>query len=238
MTNRETNYLEMAKTVLAVLKKHASKFAGKAALANLPADLEAGITAIKERNLAFGTATKGKTSAKNNAEENLIEALLPLKGGLLAYASKINNHELREIAIVSENELRRARKSEMVEKATAIMKAAGANSTALAEFGVDANLLTALQTQIQNYEATSEEKGISSTNKSALRKALTNDFDYLESLIDEQGDNLIELVRNNHPDVYNEYFAARVVKDLGGAHIPGEEDNSETPTENPEQNPE
>jgi hypothetical protein len=72
--------------------------------------------------------------------------------------------------------------------------------------------------KLQNFENSISDKGQSFSSKSALRQALTDDFDNLENLLKEQGDHLIELLRETNIDVYNEYFAARVIKDLGGSH--------------------
>jgi hypothetical protein len=124
MTNREMNFLEMAVTVLAVLKNNLLKFTGITALGNFVTDLETGITQVRSRSLAFDNAAKGKTSAKSSAEEELMKVLLPVKGALYAFSSKNKNHELIAVAKISENELRKMRQSDMMEKADAILKAA------------------------------------------------------------------------------------------------------------------
>lgn len=218
MTNRETNFLEMAVTVLAVLKNNLSKFTGITALVNFVTELETGITQVRSRNLAFDNAAKGKTSAKSSAEEELIKFLLPVKGAVYAFASKVKNHELIAIAKINEYELRRIRQSDMMENAEAILKAAETNTAALADYGITPESISNLKAKFQNFENSISDKGQSFSSKSALRQALTDDFDNLEDLLNEQGDHLIELVREKNLDAYNEYFAARVVKDLGGSH--------------------
>ncbi|NCQ19599.1 MAG: hypothetical protein GW805_14895, partial [Ignavibacteria bacterium] len=75
---------------------------------------------------------------------------------------------------------------------------------------------------------------VSFTDRSATRVALTKLFEKTDALLNEEADMLVEVVKESQPDFYNQYFAARVIKDLGGSHTkPADEDKTPPPTDTP-----
>jgi len=53
-------------------------------------------------------------------------------------------------------------------------------------------------------------------------------FDKTDDLLNDEVDAIVEVVKETQPDFYNQYFGARVIKDLGGKH-----GGNDTPTEPP-----
>jgi hypothetical protein len=85
----------------------------------------------------------------------------------------------------------------------------------LTAYKITEDTLAELQEKIDAFGAALGGKDTGFANRSALRKALTEKFDAADSILTEQIDSLIELIRKNNTLFYNQYFAARVIKDLG-----------------------
>ncbi len=64
--------------------------------------------------------------------------------------------------------------------------------------------------------------------------ALTELFAKADELLKDEADGIVEVVKETQADFYNQYFSARVIKDLGGSHTkPDDEDKTPPPTDTP-----
>ncbi|MCL5268385.1 MAG: hypothetical protein M1469_09820 [Bacteroidetes bacterium] len=174
-------------------------------------------TDLKNKSLEFGKATAGKSETKWNAEDDLIGSLLPVASGLKVLAKRKSNPELAEIVDVTETSLRRMRDTELVTRARTIHTEAGKLTADLVQFGATSEKLADLGVKIDAYEKSIGGRESSVAQRMGARQAMIDLFGKVDDDLEEI-DNLMELLRAKYPDFYNEYQAARTVKDTGVRH--------------------
>ena len=215
MKRHEANKLNMLKAVNAVLESSTTIVAEYPALSEAAIELKSKIAEINAIDMKFSTSIDGKTSTKNMLEDELIEDLMPVKAALYAYAVKNKNEELKMLTKESESTLKRMRDPEFLQKAELIKTEAQKHLADLAAYKITEAVLTELQEKITAFGEALDGKDTGFANRSALRIALTEKFDEADSILTEQLDALIELVRKTNTLFYDQYYAARVIKDLG-----------------------
>ena len=81
-------------------------------------------------------------------------------------------------------------------------------------------------------KSASGKKNTGFTDHVAIRKTLSELFDKADDLLREESDAIVEVLKETKLSFYNQYFAARVIKDLGGSHTkPEDEDKTPPPTD-------
>jgi hypothetical protein len=215
MKRLEANKLNMLKAVNAVLESSITIVAEYPALSEAAVELKTKIAEINAIDKKFSTSIDGKTSTKNMLEDELIEDLMPVKAALYAYSVRNKNEELKTLTKESESTLKRMRDPEFLQKAELIKIEAQKHLTDLATYKITEIVLTELQEKITAFGEALDGKDTGFANRSALRIALTEKFDEADSILTEQLDALIELVRKSNTLFYDQYYAARVIKDLG-----------------------
>ncbi|MFA6978189.1 MAG: hypothetical protein WC209_02610 [Ignavibacteriaceae bacterium] len=217
MTNREENRYNMFKAVEAVLAANTVVTSTIPVFEETITGLHEKIEAIKATDIEFTNATSGKTSVVHVKEDEVMKAFLPVKSALYDYAVKEKDEELKSLAGISESKLKRLRDSERRLKIKSIYDTAVLNTANLQAYGITAETLSALGGKITALENSAANKTTGHTNKSALRTKLDDLFESTDELIKERLDNQVELLREKETAFYNQYFAARVVYDLGGS---------------------
>jgi hypothetical protein len=144
MTNNQENKRGMYSTVLTLLKANTDKTGSVPAFAPAVASFETTLTEINAKEKERNEKTTGKMETRDNAEAELIDAVIPVAGALAAYASETNNAELKEKATVKISVLEHMRDLDLLDKAKAISGYAQEQKTNLIQYGVTADVLTAL----------------------------------------------------------------------------------------------
>ena len=215
MKRHEANKLNMLKAVNAVLESSTTIVTEYPALSEAATELKTKIAEINAIDNKFSTSIDGKTSTKNMLEDELIEDLMPVKAALYAYAVRNKNEELKTLTKESESTLKRMRDPEFLQKAELIKTEAQKHLADFAAYKITEAVLTELQEKITAFGEALDGKDTGFANRSALRIALTEKFDEADSILTELLDALIELVRKSNTLFYDQYYAARVIKDLG-----------------------
>ena len=215
MNRHEANKLNMLKAVNAVLEGNLIVVTEYLALSEAATELKTKIAEINAIDNKFSTSIDGKTSTKNLFEDELIEDLMPVKAALYAYAVRNKNEELKVLTKESESTLKRMRDPEFLQKAELIKTEAQKHLTDLVAYKITETDLTELQEKITAFGEALDGKDTGFANRGALRIALTEKFDEADSILTEQLDALIELVRKTNTLFYDQYYSARVIKDLG-----------------------
>ena len=167
-------------------------------------------------------ATSGKTAAKYLAEDELIMAVMPVAGSLVIFGRRTNDMTLKEKAAVTESGLRKMRDTELSTKARSIYELAASRAVDLEPIGVTAAKLTALKGKIDSYDEKSMARESSVSERMGASQSLVDLFKEADGLLDEEIDGFMEHLRGDYPQFYNEYFAARQIKDVGTRHRPAE----------------
>jgi predicted transcriptional regulator len=68
--------------------------------------------------------------------------------------------------------------------------------------------------QINDYDTTLSSKESKAAESKAARAALTQQFQEVDEILKEDIDTLMELMKQRNKEFYNQYQAARVIKDL------------------------
>jgi len=223
----------MYNAVEAVLKSNGSIVAEVPALGEVHNDLKALIGEIDAKNRELSKAREGKTSVKRQAIEELIASIVPVANAAKAYAVRKKMIELKALTDFSERQFKRLSHAELPIKVKNIKEAAQGVIADLANYGMTQNNLDLVDEKLGSLKNAVENKDTGFTDHVALRAALYGLFDSADDLLNEEADAIVEVLKKTKLDFYNQYFAARVVKDLGGSRGGGE--NPEVPPAPPEQ---
>jgi len=229
MTQQEENKSNMYNAVEAVLKNSQSIIAEVPAFGEVHTDLISLIGEIKGKNSELIGATEGKTSVKSKAIEELITSVVPIASAVKAYATRNKLLELKATVDYSESKLRHLSHADIPVKIKSIKDAAQSVLAALANFGITEAKLNLVDAKLTALKSAVENKDVGFTDRSATREALTLLFDKADDLLQDEADELAEVLKETHLDFYNQYFAARKVKDLGSSHPKPDDELPSTP---------
>ena len=234
MTNKDLNKYGMFKAVLAVYVKWLTIILTIPALAEMFELLKTKVQEIKATSSALKNAKKGNVANKNNLLMDAIQAALPIKGLLKSYAKATGNEVLLAKVKVSESELTtKLREDETVEKLNEIMDEARSNPEVMVKGNYPAEKLDEVQALIDKVEVAENSVDTGSASASALKKKEAALVKEVTAILKEHLDELMPLAKKEHLDLFNEYTASRVIKDLGGKQKQPADDDEPVKPETP-----
>lgn len=158
---------------------------------------------------------KGTTADKENKKAELIEELLTKSNTLFLLARKNNNENLKAIARQSKSGLHKLRDFQLLNYADLLSKELQSNLESLKDFNMDAKVIEELNLKIKAFNISLNIKDTTQATGKASRKELKLLFKQIDDVLRHELDKSMELLRHTHKDFYQEYRAARIVKDLG-----------------------
>lgn len=214
MNRSQQNKLSMYRTVRTKCAEH------QAAWQPLPAFVEAHIDFTTQltrlEDLAAREPTQGITAAKQGRRDALVEDALTIAEAVTAYAEKQKDAGLAARVDFSRSSLVGKRDEDTVSRAQQIHDAATEVVVGLADYGVDAARLTALQVAIDGFrEAVPQPRAARASGKTRT-KQLDDAFADLDRLLEKRLDNLAGQFRKGAATFYTDYTNARIIVDLGG----------------------
>lgn len=215
MDKKQENQLSMFYAVQKTLKENNAVWSGTPAMVTAAAEYDSNIKAIEgcvERQVID---IRGFAKAKAEAEGAMIDLTLSVAGGVRAYAQVVGDTVLMDKMNVTRTGLLRHRDAVVAQHSQAVHTEATAVLASLADYGVTAATLTALQTAIDAYVA-----AVSAPRHAILsRKGATAELKLLlkdtNKLLGKRLDGLMEQYRAANADFYRDYQNARVIVDLG-----------------------
>jgi len=220
MTNNQENKLTMYEGVQTLLSVNSEKTAVVPAFTGPIGRFQGTLESIKSKATEVEGAAAGTLAKKNLAEDELVSVLVPVASALFVQGTTQKQMDLREKANVSESAMRKMRDTELVGKASSILSLAKQHSSALAGYAISPEMLTDLEGKIQAFSSSIGQRESGVAERVGARGNLMELFDVADKTLTEELDRLMELVRGSETQFYNEYFAARVIKDLGTRHRP------------------
>jgi len=217
MNKIHENKLTMYLGVKAVLENNAGVTSAVPALGTVVGKFNSTIGTIQAKAKEFDLAVTGKAQVKQDAEDELIDALLPAAGCLAAYAHTTKSTELLAKATVTDSTFRRLRDTEIVTKAKGLLELIQGNAAKLGDYGVTADSVTELNEKIDAYAAALGQKESGYSDRASLRKALFDLFDEADTILDKQMDPIMEQFKKRETEFYDSYSVARSIKDIGMA---------------------
>ncbi len=216
MTKKEENSFSMYRVVNSVLADN------RAVVDSVPvfreaADEFAGIIGeIEETNNKFLHLTAGTAEMKGEAMRDLIELLISMSSSLVVYADLTGREDIRAKGSVTKRMLVRLRDTDLIGKGRMILGMLQEYSGALVEFGITPERIEDLRAGIERYDKAAGRQGTEYAEKSGARKKLTGLFEKSRLFLSNRLDRCVEMVRGDNHEFYEEYRAARVIKDLRG----------------------
>ena len=223
MTKSEENKFSTYRVVLSVLNENQTVVATLPALSTAVTNFKAHVSNISVRDTEYTASTSGKTRAKNLIEDELLDNLIPLADSLNAYSSRNKIEDLKAKSKVNRTNLKGMRDSDLISKARLIHGLLDSNIAVLSDFGITNAKVTDLLNKIVEYEAALGVKDTSFATKSATRQTLSQLFDQADLVLKTEIDALMENFKADNKMFYDQYWSARVIKDLGLGHDEGPE---------------
>jgi hypothetical protein len=216
MNKTEKNKLTMYYAVNAVLFNYQRTIESFAPLAASVTSYRNYLNEILER-AEESAGTVGATAAKNNALDDMTERTYHISNALYTLGRSANNEAIKAISKLSISDIGHLRENELVQYCSRILTLAQANAQALVPYTITAEMITALGQSIETFRHTADSKDTRFAGSKAAREVLFNLFAQTDELLREDIDTMVELLKNNNSDFYNQYNAARTIKDVGGS---------------------
>lgn len=215
MNKRFENRLTMYEGLLTLLQANSTKVQSVGGFADAVTAFAGVVTAIKAKSTEVDGATAGKAASKYNAEDALVDALIPIASALYMHGRKQGNAELTERTKITEGKLRAMRDTELAKYGSVIGDLATANAAGIATFGISAEKITDLKGKATAYNTAIGARESSIAERKGARGTMSELFDKADEMLNEEFDHFMELLRPTDTELYNKYFSARIVKDTG-----------------------
>ncbi|HMA64781.1 MAG: hypothetical protein ACM31E_11375 [Fibrobacterota bacterium] len=216
MNKTEKNKVTMYYAVNAVLANHQASIDSFAPLADAVTSFRKYLNEIMER-AQESAGTVGATASKNNALDDMTERTYHISNALYTFGRRTNNEEIKGVSKLSLSDIYHLRENELVQYCARILTLAQTNAEALAPYTITAEMITTLGQTIDTYRHHADSKDTRFAGSKAAREVLFNLFANADELLREDIDTMVELLKNNNNDFYNQYNAARTIKDIGGS---------------------
>ncbi len=218
MTDAQENKLNMLETVITVLENNATIWNSIPAIVEIKEKVVTNIGKIRGLRQIQEKDFTGITVNKAEVQENLIAATLKLIGGLMAYATVTNDHELRNSINYGKHDLNHSRDNILYDKALLVYNTAQPLAAELAVYLITEEDILAVDTLLKKYEEAIPEKRAATSETKAATEALKQIFKATNLLLKDKLDNLMLIFRAINPDFYNAYTNSRIIIDLGRRH--------------------
>jgi len=229
MKEKYNNYFRMLLAAEEFLLANAAITVLRPALGRAITRLTGKIAEIDESEKARGGRATGLSGSKNEAENKLISLILSVASAIKSYASENSLTDLFKSVDFKRWELVKLKDNELVSKAGNIKLLAVDKIAALEEFGAVEADLTALDTLANDFKSHIGNIGVVRSGKTVETKNVGLLFDEAKVILEDQIDGLVETLKKDHSDFYNQYAAVRNVLDLGGSHPKDEEETTPPP---------
>ena len=218
MTNVHQNKYSMYLVVLIVLTKNNLTIALIPALARFVASFKQLVEEIGIEMEALDNKITGKTSAKRKAEEEMIDAVLPMVNALYSYATEKNDVELMEKTNITASDIHEVRDAERGGYATMLLDMVESKKADLADWNVTDATVAGARQSIAAFIDSLGSRNSSVSERVGGRDVLLAKFAGTDELLEKHIDKLMLQFKKDHLEFYLDYQSARVIHDLGGGN--------------------
>lgn len=218
MTSNQSNKYSMYAAAAKVLNDNSGKTATIAAFAASYGRFDGLLNQIRDKDKERLGKTSGRVAAKDEAEDALVMATIIVSSALTALARAKGNVQLKEAAHVAESHLRHVRMNEQINIAKLTYDLGKANEKDLADYGITPTMLEDLKSRIAAYDAAMRDVASGMAERTGAKTAVSDLFVQADEVLKEEVDPMMQLFRVREPEFYNDYRAARVIKDIGVRH--------------------
>ena len=221
MNTKQLNWFRMSKSVIKVLEQYiliVNTLPALLAAYNLCKMIIQQIETIMQQQ---SMSIKGITAGKNESKKSLAHLANYIAAAVYAYASTANNMVLIQEMKFSKSGLMRMSDEELPQAALGIYDRAGANLAALADYGVDANLMQIFQQTIATYSSLVENPVAARSHSSTNTKLLEQNLAKLRDVLINRIDKTMEILQDSQTELYLTFKSARKIIDSGRRHTSG-----------------
>lgn len=173
------------------------------------------VQSIGDLNNQYQNVSGGATGNKAAAKDALIDTIMEVSGPLSVYAKHTKDENLRSLMDQPESLYRyNLRDTELFNRVKLIGKRVTENQENLAPYGITAEKVASLTAAITAYNTALSSKETRVASAIGAREGLTKVMNEADEILKEEIDPFMESFRKSHQSFYNEYMAARVIKDV------------------------
>jgi hypothetical protein len=216
MNTREKNKFAMFNAVNAVIGWNQETVNAMPVLAETATKFRHSMADILRRNHEYLFAAEGAVADKNNALNDLIDQVFRIGTAIYALGRKTGNERYKSAGNKSLAELKHMRQTNVELHSSKIAGIVRECAPGLAAYGFTVEGTDAFTKALVNYRERVKSKEIKIATAKAARKTLFESFRKATEILTEDLDTLIELIKPGNPDFYNQYRAARSIRNLGG----------------------
>lgn len=169
---------------------------------------------IRSKSFEQGLNRKGNRMTKEEYRNLLIEKTLNVSNRVKAYASEENNLILKQEVSFVYSSLNRLRDAHLPDVCQGVHTIAVANLANLATYGVTEPLLNSLRETILGYNSYLPLPRTGIVTRKLLTTQIAELFEENKKLI-ERLDELVEMIKTDHPEFTQNYFFSRKIIDTG-----------------------
>jgi hypothetical protein len=223
MTRNEVNHLNMFNTVDAVFQQHTETINSMPALAESLVTFRDYLKLIRERDNAHSSIKAGAVATKNNSGEVATRLVKETMDALYTLGRKTGNEQLKAECDKTWSELSHLRQGTFLQLCTRIAGLARTYAADIAPFGISAADIDSLDRAITLFTAHVSTVQQKSAESVAAREALSTLFKKADDILKEDIDTMMDIVKSRDVEFYNQYKAARSIRNYGMHHTTKEE---------------
>ena len=216
MNSHEFNKMNMFTAVNAVLHLNSKAIAKIDMLSEASGRFDEKLAHISRRDARYTTVSAGATASKNNAADTLADLTLRIANALLVLGNITENEQLRTECRLNPSNLRHIRIINLVKICNRIGELARQYAAELPSYGISKQDISLHTETIESFRQKRDEQQQRLTEGKSARGMLYDDFTEANDILRNQIDPLMELVKHSDTGFYNQYRAARVIRDLHG----------------------
>lgn len=216
MNNNKVPKLRMFIAVTNVCDQHATAYATLPAFGTAYAAFKGLVKNINDGNTLLQGSTTGITDEKLAKRIAMADMAITVVSALKAYAHATNNANLIAETDIVKDDILSCKETDADDICLHIHDLGELHLTKLADYGIAQADLDTLSSSITSFteKIGSPRKHIIDTK--TVRANITKYFKEADSILLNQLDNLVTVLKTKAPDFYDAYQAARIIVDQGG----------------------
>lgn len=216
MNVREFNKMNMYTAVNSVLQLFNDRTATIRALSDATERFGERLALIARHDAQYTTTAAGATASKNNAANALIEVTLRIANALFVLGNNTGNERLKAECRLTFSDLKYTRILAMIKICGRVAGLAKQHASELADYGMAEPDFGSIAAAIESLHKARDEQQQGITKCKSGRLLLYKDMAAAAGILKKEIDPLMELMKECDIGFYNQYRAARVIKDLHG----------------------
>ncbi len=213
LTARQEAKLNMYQVVQGYCAENSAIVDTNIAFKDSVTDFGVEVAAIDSGAQLVGTNLTGIAADKTVSRSSLTTETVTMAGRIYAYAAKIGNNTLKQAADITDTDLRRFKDGELAPACQAVHDLADANKVELADYGVTAPKLAALQALITAFAADVPKPRAAIAGRKTTREQIRQRYENADSILRDRMDRLVNDFAANNAEFVAGYFNARIIVD-------------------------